>query len=198
MVSVLHHRVRADLWKLPGTQSGRSDRPCCDRIFVVLAPFEALTAPWSDQPNRYVDEERAQVGGGKGLTLCLCKRAHEGERVGGQLFHHALSTAHEHNGTWTTTFFFKKKEKNAVRLPYHAGLCCNRCIAILSALRACETWSIANPGSQTTVFFSRRKSTETVMVTVLLDVLKQYFVKWCLQDDHKVYQRLFQCQCLKT
>ena len=57
------------------------------------------------------------------------------------------------NGIWPTS------EKTAVRLPYHAGLCCKRGIAILSALRVCESWSIANPGNKT-VFFSRRNSSD--------------------------------------
>ena len=37
-------------------------------MFVVLAPIEAVTEPWSVQPNRYVHEETTQVGGGKGST----------------------------------------------------------------------------------------------------------------------------------
>ena len=75
---------------------------------------------------------------GRGLTVCLCKRAHEGERVTGQLSHNTLSTAHEYNGTWPTS------KKTVVRFLCHAGLCCKRGIAILSALRACESWSSAN------------------------------------------------------
>ena len=47
---------------------------------------------------------------------------------------------------------------------------------MLSALRACESWSLANAGEgKKTVFFSGRNSIETVMVSVPLDVLKQYF-----------------------
>ena len=125
---------------------------CSDRIFVVLAPFEAVTAPWSVQPNRYVDVETTQVGGVKGSPVCLCKRAHEGERVTGQLSHNTLSTAHEYNGTWSTS------KKTAVRLPHHAGLCCTRCIAILSALRACENRIIANPGRvKNSIFHSAKQ-----------------------------------------
>ena len=69
---------------------------CCHRIFVVLAPLEAVTAPWSVQPSSYVDEETTQVGGGKGLTVCLCMRPHEGGRATGQLSHlrrHTQTTA---------------------------------------------------------------------------------------------------------
>ena len=155
--------------------------PCCDRIFVVLAPFETVTAPWSVHPSSYVDEDTTQVGGGKGLTVCLCKRSHEGERVTGHLSLNTLSTAHEYNGTWPT-------RKNAVRVPSHAGLCCKRGIAILSALRACESWSIAKTERGKSIF-SRRNSIKTVMISVPLDVLKQYFgifAKMGLQDVYKV------------
>ena len=85
---------------------------------MVLAPLEAVAAPWSAQPNIYVEEETTQVGGGKCFTVCLCKRSHEGERVTGQLSHNTLATAHACNGIWPAS----KKKKNAVRLPHHAGL----------------------------------------------------------------------------
>ena len=52
-----------------------------------------------------------------GVTVSQCKRAHEGERVTGQLSHNTPSTAHEYNGTWLTS------KKSAVRLPYNAELC---------------------------------------------------------------------------
>ena len=120
------------LWQ--GKADGRGASVC------GLAPLEAVTAPWSVQPNRYVDEKTTQVGGDKGLTVCLCKRSHEGERVTRQFFHNTLSTAHENNGTWPTSL------KKAVSLPCHAGLSCKRSIAILSALRACEGGSITIPG----------------------------------------------------
>ena len=42
------------------------------------------------------------MGGGKGLTVCLCKRPHEGERVAGQLSHNTLATAPADNGTEPT------------------------------------------------------------------------------------------------
>ena len=125
-----------------------------------LAPLEAVNAPRSVQPNRYVKEETTQVGGGKGSTVCLCKRPHDGERVTGQLSHNTLATAHAYNGTRPTT------KKAAVPLPCHAGLCCKRSIAILSALRACESRSIANPERVKKVFVSLRNSIETVMVSV--------------------------------
>ena len=35
--------------------------------------------------------------------------------------------------------------KKDLRLLDYAGLCCERGIGVLSALRACESWSIANP-----------------------------------------------------
>ena len=57
---------------------------------MVLAPLEAVTAPWSVQPNIYVDEETTQVGGGKGLTVCLRNRSHKVERVTGR---HTNTTA---------------------------------------------------------------------------------------------------------
>ena len=114
---------------------------CCGRIFVVLAPFEAVTAPWSVQPNGYVDEETTQEGGGKGAPVCLCKRAHEGERGTGQLSHNTF------DGTRLQRHLAHQLiKKRPVRLPLHVGLCCKRSVAILSALRACESWSIANPG----------------------------------------------------
>ena len=69
---------------------------------MVLAPLDAVTAPWFVQPNIYVGEETTQVGDGKGLTVCLCKRPHEGERVTGQISRNTLATAHTHNGTWST------------------------------------------------------------------------------------------------
>ena len=53
-----------------------------------------------------MDEETTQVGGGKGLPVCLCKRSHEGERVTGELSHNTLATTTEYNGTWLT---IKKK-----------------------------------------------------------------------------------------
>ena len=89
-------------WRSPERSFVWSICPCCHRIFVVLTRHEAVTAPWSVQPNRHV-EETTQVGGGKGLTVCLCKRPHEGERVTGQLSHNTLPTAHAHNGTWPTS-----------------------------------------------------------------------------------------------
>ena len=127
---------------------------------MVLAPFEAVTKPWSVQPKRYVDEETTRVGGGKGLPGCLCKRAHEGGRVAGQLSHTALSTA-ENNDTWPTS----KKPG----------------IAILSALRACESWGIANPRRVENSIFRRRNSIETAIISVPLDVFKQYFVFFFLK-----------------
>ena len=85
-------------------------------------------------------------------------------------------TTHLRRHTHTTTMGPPVKKKNAVRLLFHTGFCCKRCIEMLSALRACESWSIANPGrDKKTVFFSRRNNIETVMVSVTLDVLKQYF-----------------------
>ena len=48
-------------------------------------------------------------------------------------------------------------------------------IAILSALRACERWSIATLWRVKKVFFSGRCCIETVMIPVPLDVLKHYF-----------------------
>ena len=66
---------------------------------MVWAPLEAETAPWSVQPNGYVDEETTQVGGGKGSTFSLRKRSREDERVTGQLSRNAISTAHEYSGT---------------------------------------------------------------------------------------------------
>ena len=103
-------------------------------------------------------KRRQRVGGGNCFTFCLCKRPHEGERVTGQLSHNTFSTAHEYNGTWST------RKKLLCVWPYHAGLCCKRSIAILKSRRV-----------QKTVFFSRRNSIETVMVSVPLDVLNQYF-----------------------
>ena len=136
---------------------------------MVLAPLEAVTAPWSVQPNIYVEEETTQAGGGKGFTVCPCKRPHEGERVTGQLSH----STHMRRQTHTTAL--GPPVKTAVRFPHHAGLCCKRGVAILSALRACENWSIANPGRvNKNVFFSRRNRIETVMDSVPLDALKQY------------------------
>ena len=54
-------------------------------LFVLLSLFrshlrgvgavEAAAARWSVQPDRYVDEVTTGVGGGKGLPVCLCKRA---------------------------------------------------------------------------------------------------------------------------
>ena len=137
------------------------------------------------QPNRYADEVTTLVGGGKGLTVCLCKRSHEGERFTKQLCHNTISTAHEYNGTQPTSKTY------AACLPYHAGLCCKRCIAILSALRACESSSTANPqrDQKKKVFFSRRNNVETTIISASLDVLKQYFstlVKTGLQLVHKV------------
>ena len=85
--------------KSPRCSFVRSFCPCCDHIFVVLAPLEAATAPRSVQPKSYVDKETTQVGGGKGLTVCLCNRSCEGERVTGQLSHNTISTARELNGT---------------------------------------------------------------------------------------------------
>ena len=64
---------------------------------MVLAPLEAVTAPRSVQPSSYVDEDTTQVGGGKGLTVSLCKRAHAGERVAGQLSpQHTFGTRIQH------------------------------------------------------------------------------------------------------
>ena len=74
---------------------------------MVLAPLEAVTAP-----NIYVKEETTQVGGGKGLTVCVCKRPHKGELVTGQLSHNTLVTAHAYNGTWHT-----KKNRCAFAVP---------------------------------------------------------------------------------
>ena len=113
--------------------------PCCDRIFVVLAPFEAVTAPRSVQPNRCVDEETTQVGGGKGSADCLCKRSHEGERVTRQLSHNTLATALKYNGTWPVS----KKKPLCVSLTTRPLL--QTGIAFSNALRACECWSIAYP-----------------------------------------------------
>ena len=92
--------ARRRVWYTEGAPSyiwrGKDD----DRGASVcgLAPLAAVTAPWSVQPNRYVEAETTHVGGGKGLTVCLCKRAHEGKRVAGQLSHYTLSTVHEYNG----------------------------------------------------------------------------------------------------
>ena len=49
-----------------------------------------------------------------------------------------------------------------MRLPYHAGLCCKRCIAILSALPACESWSIANPGRVRKKYFTVGETVSTI------------------------------------
>ena len=38
-------------WQSPERSFVWSLCPCCHRIFVVLAPLEAVTAPWSVQPN---------------------------------------------------------------------------------------------------------------------------------------------------
>ena len=48
------------------------------------------------------------------------------ERVTKQLSHNTISTAHEYNGTWSTSI----KKKNAVSSPYHAGLFCNRVLRL--------------------------------------------------------------------
>ena len=69
-----------------------------------------------------------------------------------------------------TTALGPPVKKNVVRLPYLAGLSSKRSIAILSALRYCQSWEVQN-----TVFFIRRNINETVMVEAPLDVLKQYF-----------------------
>ena len=69
----------------------------------------------------------------------------------GQLSHNTLAKAKENNGICLTS------KKTAVRLPYHAGLCCTRSIEILSALRACESWSIANPGRVKNSIFQSAK-----------------------------------------
>ena len=112
-------------------------------LFVVAATNRVLvvTALWSVQPNRYVDEETTQMGGDKGLPVFLRKRAHEGERVTGQLSHNTLSTTHEYeyNGTWPTS-------KKTLCVCLTTRLCCKRSIAMFNALRACESWSIADPG----------------------------------------------------
>ena len=81
-------------------------------------------------------------------------------------------TTHLRRHTNTTALGPPEK---TVRLLYHAGLCCKRSIAIPSALRARESWSTANPRRIKKTLFSRRNSIETVMISVPLDVLKQYF-----------------------
>ena len=146
------------------------------RIFVELASLEVVTAPWSVQPNRHVEEETTQVGGGQGSTstVCLCKRPHDGERVAGQLSHNALATAHAYNGTWPTS---KKplcvQKKNCAfavpRGPLLQTVYCDfECAS--SLWEYCQSWE-----GKKTVFFSRRNSIETVMLSVPLDVLRQYF-----------------------
>ena len=119
--------------------------PCCDRVFVALASFEAVMAPWFFQPNRYVDETTTQVDGGEGLPVCPCKRLHEGERVTGQLSRSTLSTVHEYNGNWPTS----KEQRCAFASPRGPLFFFERGIAIWAALRACGSWTIANPGRAT-------------------------------------------------
>ena len=53
---------KSSQWQSPRRSCLWPFRPCCEHIFMVLAPLEAVTAPWSVQPNRYVDEEATQVG----------------------------------------------------------------------------------------------------------------------------------------
>ena len=77
--------------------------------FVLLAPLEDAYV----QPNRYVDQEKTQVGGGKGSTVCLCKSSHEGERVTGQLSNSTLSRPHGYDSAWPTS----KKKRCACALP---------------------------------------------------------------------------------
>ena len=80
--------------------TSKSSQVAKSRTLMVLATLEAVTAPWSVQPNISVEEETTHADGGKGLTVCLCKRPHEAEHVTGQLSHNALATAHAYNGTW--------------------------------------------------------------------------------------------------
>ena len=105
-----------------GKDDGRGGSVC------ALAPLDAVTATWSVQPNRNVEEETTQVGGGKGLTVCLCKRAHEGEHVTGQLSHDTLATAHAYNGTWPIS---KKKKKRCAFASPHTRYCDFECASSL-------------------------------------------------------------------
>ena len=73
---------------------------CTEKYSHIVPNGEVQDAPWSVQPNRYVEEETTQVGG---LTVCLCKHPHQGERVTGQLSHNTLATAHAYKGTWPTS-----------------------------------------------------------------------------------------------
>ena len=70
--------------------------------FMVLVPLEAVTAPWSVQPSRCVDDDTTQVGRGKGLTVCLCKR----ERIAG-----SFPTAHFRWCTNTTAHQWEGKQQ---------------------------------------------------------------------------------------
>ena len=63
--------------------------------------------------------------------------------------------------------------KTAVRLLYPAGLCCKRCIAILSASSLRELEYCQSREGEKTVN-SRRNSVETAKISVPLDELKQY------------------------
>ena len=90
-------------------------------------------------------------------------------------FTRSLSTTQPRRRTNTTALPSPVK-KNAMRLPYHAGLCCKPGIAILSALRACESWSIiTNPGRSENSMFSLRNSIVSAMMSIPLDVLKRIF-----------------------
>ena len=142
--SLLHSKN--DFHTVPKWQKSRTLICLVPCVLVAIASslFEAVAAPVSVQPNRYVDEETTQVGGGNGLTVCLCKRSN-------------LPTTHFRRHKKTTALGPPVK-KPAVRLFfYHAGLCSKRSIAILSALRACESWSIAHPGRVNKQFIQSAK-----------------------------------------
>ena len=125
--------------------------PCCDRIFVVLVPFEAVTRhgpsnrtdKWTKRSHRWVVARAYQS---------VCASAHT--KVGALQGNFPTTHLRLHTNT---TALGRPVQKTAVRLPYHACLCCKRGITILSALRACESWSIANLGRVKKQYFPSAK-----------------------------------------
>ena len=74
------------------------------------------------QPNRCVNEENTQVGGGKGLhSLSVQALTPKVSASQGN-----CRTTHLRRHTNTTALC--SPEKTAVRFPYHGRLCCKRCI----------------------------------------------------------------------
>ena len=109
--------------------------PWCDRILVVLAPLEAVTASWSVQ-SKQVRGRGDDTGGWQGLdSLSVQARTPRWAR------YRETFPQHTCDGTRIQRHLVKK-------IPLCVCLNTRASVAkwILSALRACESWTIGNPG----------------------------------------------------